>query len=177
MSIYYVANVPYSDELYHHGVRGQKWGIRRFQNPDGSLTEAGLKRYGNIENIQREQKNRKDKRRSTFSKLSNFGKQNIQNAANNIKKLFSEESSIKRGEMLKESGHTHGKNVANTLLNSVGNTALTFALSSTAALSGHDKVARIINVAGSANGIIGLGKMVQRSVDMHNYNSSIRMKR
>lgn len=35
----------YSSELYHHGILGQKWGIRRFQNKDGSLTEAGKKRY------------------------------------------------------------------------------------------------------------------------------------
>lgn len=34
------------NELYHHGILGQKWGIRRFQNPDGSLTEAGKRRYG-----------------------------------------------------------------------------------------------------------------------------------
>lgn len=34
------------NELNHHGVRGQKWGIRRFQNKDGSLTPAGKKRYG-----------------------------------------------------------------------------------------------------------------------------------
>ena len=31
-------------ELYHHGVKGQKWGIRRYQNEDGSLTEEGLKK-------------------------------------------------------------------------------------------------------------------------------------
>ncbi len=35
------------DELYHHGIKGQKWGVRRFQNPDGTLTAAGKKRYGN----------------------------------------------------------------------------------------------------------------------------------
>ena len=35
-----------TEELYHHGIKGQKWGIRRYQNPDGSLTEAGRKKYG-----------------------------------------------------------------------------------------------------------------------------------
>lgn len=37
------------DELFHHGVKGQKWGIRRFTNKDGSLTEEGKKHY-NVDN-------------------------------------------------------------------------------------------------------------------------------
>lgn len=36
----------YTQELYHHGIRGQKWGVRRYQNSDGSLTPEGKKRYG-----------------------------------------------------------------------------------------------------------------------------------
>ena len=32
------------NELYHHGVKGMKWGIRRYQNKDGTLTNAGKKR-------------------------------------------------------------------------------------------------------------------------------------
>ena len=39
----YVYSSPY--ELYHHGIKDQHWGIRRWQNPDGTLTEAGKKRY------------------------------------------------------------------------------------------------------------------------------------
>ena len=36
-----------SNELYHHGILGMKWGVRRYQNSDGTLTEAGKKRYQN----------------------------------------------------------------------------------------------------------------------------------
>lgn len=41
MSVY----VVYSPELYHHGIKGQKWGVRRYQNEDGSLTYEGKIRY------------------------------------------------------------------------------------------------------------------------------------
>lgn len=46
MGVYYVAGVPFGDELYHHGIKGQKWGVRRYQNEDGSLTAEGRSRYG-----------------------------------------------------------------------------------------------------------------------------------
>lgn len=36
----------HSNELTHWGIKGMRWGVRRFQNADGSLTPAGKKRYG-----------------------------------------------------------------------------------------------------------------------------------
>jgi hypothetical protein len=49
-----------SSELYHYGIKGQKWGVRRYQNADGSLTEAGEARYNRDkrENAAKKKENR-----------------------------------------------------------------------------------------------------------------------
>lgn len=39
-----------TNELYHHGIKGQRWGVRRYQYADGSLTPAGQKRYNSGQN-------------------------------------------------------------------------------------------------------------------------------
>ena len=41
-------------ELYHHGIKGQRWGIRRYQNEDGSLTAAGKAHYNTSSGISKD---------------------------------------------------------------------------------------------------------------------------
>lgn len=53
MSNYRLSDLVSQDELMHHGVKGQKWGRRRYQNKDGSLTPEGRKRYGTSESFDR----------------------------------------------------------------------------------------------------------------------------
>lgn len=48
-----------SDYISHFGVKGMKWGIRRYQNRDGSLTPEGRKRYGRSEDSEKVQELRK----------------------------------------------------------------------------------------------------------------------
>ena len=53
-----------NNELYHHGIRGMKWGVRRYQNKDGSLTPAGKKRMYR-EMFDSESKDLKERRKYT----------------------------------------------------------------------------------------------------------------
>ena len=51
----------YTNYLEHHGIKGQKWGIRRYQNTDGTLTAEGRKRLGYGERKSRTDQNRRRK--------------------------------------------------------------------------------------------------------------------
>ena len=53
--------VVYSDELCHYGIRGMRWGIRRYQNPDETLTEAGRKRISKLHDSNSRLTGRRDK--------------------------------------------------------------------------------------------------------------------
>lgn len=57
------------NELYHHGIKGQKWGVRRYQNKDGSYTSAGKKHRASIEGYSYTKTSFKDKHHMTDEEL------------------------------------------------------------------------------------------------------------
>lgn len=61
-----------SSELYHHGILGQKWGVRRYQNTDGTLTDAGKKRYDEVGSSRRLSKKMTRGAVRSLSRQSNF---------------------------------------------------------------------------------------------------------
>ena len=75
------------NELYHHGVKGQKWGIRRYQNADGTLTPAGRLKYG-IE-LRKEVKGYKISTKANYEKAKqeyrDFKKSGIKDSENRNK--------------------------------------------------------------------------------------------
>ena len=162
MSYYMVAGLPYSAELYHHGIKGQKWGVRRYQNPDGSLTPEGIRRYGTLENFQADMA-RKKERREAFKTAAKekYGE---------FKEKYGEfkERRIERGQRLSEAGYSRKANLGKAVTKSLVNTLATVGVSSALKMSGHHKSAKVVQAFGALN---NLGIWGTTAKNMYDYGS------
>ena len=68
-----------TEELYHHGILGQKWGVRRYQNADGSYTSAGEKRYAKMNKYRDKYVDKARRKKESFQRELDYNKQGLEN--------------------------------------------------------------------------------------------------
>lgn len=110
----------FTNELYHHGIKGQRWGIRRYQNLDGTLTPAGRARYGSDVSSVSEGKLKRQNMRLLSNNRTYHSKQG-EEMVKFLKSIHdnSDDKGIDR-EKAKELGETFIKSLASTRLNAMG---------------------------------------------------------
>lgn len=96
-------------ELYHHGIMGMKWGVRRYQNKDGTLTAAGKKRYDKeMEKLKAEQKVLKNKQR-TKAKMDKLNA--LKKDVDDQKKSLEGPSAVDKAKAAKSTNAAKKKNI------------------------------------------------------------------
>lgn len=128
-----------TNDIWHYGIKGQKWGIRRYQNPDGTLTAAGKRRE------KKEAKRRAKEERKKAKQADKEIRQDRAYASKNRRNLSDEElaSRVKRLEQerklknLTDEDVATGRTAVKSFLKTTGGRILTTAAVGAAVYAGH----------------------------------------
>ena len=191
--IYYVAGILHSDELYHFGIKGQKWGIRRYQNEDGTLTPAGKARYGtDLERLAAKDAQRYSDakaaygegagvRRRLLDKELNEKKKNkeyaktfdeaykhvdINKSLKRAEKLQKKSGTFVKGRDLADRGFSPGKNLTASILKGAATIGLQQAINSVMLPKGKSAYKNILTGISVAT---ALGGVAKTGVDSYRY--------
>lgn len=104
----------YNNYLAHHGIKGQKWGIRRFQNPDGTRTPLGKKRERNNQ-VDHDKLIKSTNAKELYKNRGQLSDKELQDRLN---RLRNEDALAQMAGVKKKTNN--GQNMANKVLSKIG---------------------------------------------------------